>query len=300
MTFTLTVLMIGACSSPRSISTMTAGELLKTGMDLYNRHKYLRAIEHFQACVYNYPGDMAVDTAQYYLALSYFGNEEYEVAQVEFNRLVLNYPASPFFEHAIFMRAVCYYESTPKDPGMDQTELNTAIRQFEDFIIDFPDSEVLPDVQKYLHAALDRLARKDYTAGLVYSRMGAFESAKIYFQKVIDDYTESEYAVQALYDIARMEYKQKNYSEARVQFQNFVAVYPENKFVPKALKMIEKSAFEDAKKAFKEAQPEAREKLDAFLKDFPESNHVDAIRKYLGELADSQPAPVEAEETVGT
>ena len=90
------------CGSRPTLANLSAHELFDKGKEEYSQKHYLRAIEYFQAVVYNYPGESVVDTAQYYLALSYFGDKEYELAQVEFNRLVVNYPASVYFEHSIF------------------------------------------------------------------------------------------------------------------------------------------------------------------------------------------------------
>lgn len=175
-----------SCGGSVSLATLSATELFELGKEKYEGKKYIKAVEIFQAIVYNYRGESIVDTAQYYLALSYFGAKEYELAQVEFTRLVLNYPSSVYFAHAIFMKAVSFFEATPSHYGLDQADLVTAIKQFEDFIIDYPESELIPDTQKYLLVARTRMAKKFYASGIVYSRMRAYRAASIYFQKVVD------------------------------------------------------------------------------------------------------------------
>jgi len=187
------------CAGEVSLSGLNSHELFDLGKDLYDDEKYIKAIEHFQAIVYNYPGEAIVDTAQYYLALSYFGNEDYTLAGVEFNRLVLNYPSSEYFENALFLKAASYYQSTPKHHGLDQRELEKAIRQLNDFIIDYPESESVADAKQLLSQARTRMAKKYYKSGEVYKHMGAFESARTYYQIVIDDYTDiEEYSARAL------------------------------------------------------------------------------------------------------
>ncbi|KAA3636873.1 MAG: outer membrane protein assembly factor BamD, partial [Calditrichaeota bacterium] len=232
------------------LSTLPSYELFKLGKQKYDEEKYLKALDYFQALVYNYPGESIVDTAQYYLALSYFGQEEYDLAQVEFNRLVLNYPASVFFENSIFMKAVCFYEGTPTHFGLDQSDLKIAIKQFEDFIIDYPESEVIPDVQKYLKEAKTRLAHKDYNSGVTYVRIGTYKAAEIYFQRVVDNYTNTEYGPLATYGLAEVEFKLKKFDEAKSKFQDFTIVYPEHELIPKAQEYIEKSALKSGIKAF--------------------------------------------------
>ena len=104
------VLLADGCGGSKSLANMNAHQLFELGKKEYDKKKYLKAIELFQTVVYDYPGESIVDTAQYFLALSYFGNKEYELSAVEFNRLIVNYPSSAYFEHAIFMKAVSAFE----------------------------------------------------------------------------------------------------------------------------------------------------------------------------------------------
>ena len=77
---------IAGCGGRVALSNQTAGQLYQAGKEKYDRKKYLSAIEYFQAVVYNHPGESVVDTAQYFLAMSYFGDKNYELSRVEFNR----------------------------------------------------------------------------------------------------------------------------------------------------------------------------------------------------------------------
>jgi len=280
----VTLLIIG-CAGKKSLSTKSAHEVFELGKKEYEKGKYYKAIELFQSVVYNYPGSPIVDTAQYYLSLSYFGNKEYVLAGVEFNRLILNYPSSVYFEHAVFMKAVSFFESTPKHYGLDQTELQKAIKQFEDFIIDFPESELLPDVRKYLLLARSRMAKKYYESGIVYSRMRAYESAKIYFQKVIDDYTDTDFASKASYKYAEMEFKLQRFDQARIKFQNFKSVFPLHEWVKKANRRIVEAAFRSGEVAFKKGDYSlAQEKLEAFQAEYPDNGWTKKAGKYLDKI----------------
>lgn len=302
-TFTLLLAMLllavaigPGCGGPPPLSKMTARELFDEGTKKYEKRKYFRAIEIFQACVYNYPGDAIVDTAQYHLALSYFGNKEYEVAQVEFNRLVLNYPSSVYFEQSVFMRAVCFFEATPKHHGLDQSELETAIRQFEDFIIDFPESEVVADSRKYLLVARTRLARKFYEAGIVYSRIAAYQAAQIYFQKVIDEFTDTEYAPLATYEYAVMDLKQGNFEEACSQFKDFQAVFADHEKARRARDQEIEAAFKPGQAAFKNGDfIAAREKLEAFKVTYPDHKLAGKVDQYLEKIAKRMAAGLEVD-----
>ncbi|MBU0982630.1 MAG: outer membrane protein assembly factor BamD, partial [candidate division Zixibacteria bacterium] len=250
------ILAIGAlvgCGGPVDMSKFTARELFDKGLAEYEKGKHLRGVNYLQTLVFNYPGVEFIDSAQYYLALSYYGNDDYVLGGVEFNRLLINYPSSEFAQQAQFMRAVCFFEGTPENYGLDQTDLYTAIKQFEDFLIDYPESEVTPDAKKYLNLAHTRLAKKLYESGIVYTRVRDHRAAKVYYQKVVDEYTDTEFAPLATYQLAEAEYKLRNWDDAHEKFQNFAVVFADHELAAKALKRSCEALIEGGKTAFDEA-----------------------------------------------
>ncbi len=282
---------MAGCGGKHTLNTLTSQELFDLGTQKYESKKYLSAIEHFQTLVYNYPGESIVDTAQYYLALSYFNSKEYDLANVEFNRLAVNYPASTYAEDAIFMKALCLYRGTSTHYGLDQSDLYISIKQFEEFIIDFPESNVIGDAQKYLLEAHTRLAKKEYNSGVVYDRIGTYKSAEMYFQKVIDEYTDTEYAPLATYGLAEMKFKLKEYHDAKVKFSDFLIVYTDHLLVEKANEYIEKSSFMSGEKAFKaEEFPKALEYFQEYMTEFPKSKHTKKASEYIEKL-NAMPKP---------
>ncbi len=297
MAFLLTII---SCGGPKITEEPSAHDLFVKGKQLYEKGKYISAQERFKAVVYNYPGAAVVDTAQYFLALSYYGNKEYTLAGIEFNRLTLNYPSSPYFEQSIFMKAVSFFESTPKHYALDQSDLVTAIKQFEDFIVDFPESEVIPDAQEYLKKARTRLARKYYQNGITYSRIGAYRAAKMYFQQVIDDFTDTKYGPLAVYQKAEMDYHIKAYKEARTGFENFALVFSDHELVKKAGERAAKSAFLNCKSLFEQGKLDsASECFEEFQNAFPADKHVGKAQKYFRKALE-QASQGSSKENVGT
>lgn len=289
----LLVAFLAGCAGSLKLDGLNSQELLTLGKQQYDNKKYLRAIDVFQRIVYDYPGESIVDTAQYYLALSYFGNEDYALAHVEFNRLVSYYPSSVYVPSAVFMSAVSQFESAPKNYGLDQSEVKDAIQRFEDFLIDYPESEVVPDAKAYLARAKDRLARKDFDAGMTYYRMSAYESAGIYFQQVIDDYTGGDYAAKALYYNGEIDLKQHKFEDAQEQFSNFVTVYPDHEWVAKAKKKAAEAAFKAGESAFENGNPgKAKADFQAFVEKYPNDKRVEKAREYLNQIGD---IPVETQ-----
>lgn len=273
------------CGGKQNVSNLSPQELFRYAVDRYENGKYLRAIELFQTVIYNYAGENVVDSAQFYLAMSYYENEEHQLATVEFNRLAINYPSSVFFEEAVFMRAVAIFEGTPSHYALDQSEAIQALKRFEDFIIDFPESKRVPQAQKFILEGRTRLAKKYYDAAIVYSRIGAFKASEKYCQFVIDDYTDTDYAALATFLSGEMEFKMKNFDRSREILENFIVVFPGHEKTIKAQEKIIESAFKGAEREFENGNFEdAVNRFELFKTDFPNSNKVKKADKFLEKI----------------
>jgi len=97
------VLLTSGCGGRPSLSKMQPDEMFRYAMEQFEKKKFLYSIEYFQALIYNYPGESVVDSAQFYLGMSYYENKSYELAAVEMNRLAVNYPA-----FAVFLKTPCF------------------------------------------------------------------------------------------------------------------------------------------------------------------------------------------------
>jgi len=234
-------LFTSACGSRASTSkALTAEEQFAQAQKLFNKKKYFESAEEFQKVIYNYPGANIIDTAQYFLANSYLEDEQFELAAVEFERLIKNYPRSDFAPDSRFLTGYARYRAAPRHYGLDQSELLEAIRIMEDFVIDYPDSRLIPEANKALNEAHTRLAQKVFKSGMVYVHIRAFESALIYFQKVLDEYSDTEYAPLALLEMGKVQFKMQKLAKAAATFNTFLAQYPEHKRVKEARQQLDK------------------------------------------------------------
>ncbi|MBN4076491.1 outer membrane protein assembly factor BamD [Gemmatimonas aurantiaca] len=207
---------------------------------MYERDKFFESSEEFQKVIYNYPGATIVDTAQYYLALSYMHDKQYELAAVEFDRLIRSYPRSVFVTESHYRVGYCYFHSAPKHYGLDQTELVKSIKLMEEFILDYPDSDVVPEAQEALREANTRLSAKDFKAAVQYTHIRAWESARIYFQRVLDLHPGSEHAILALLGKGETLYYLSKWDDAAQTLNSYLALYPESEETKKARKLLAK------------------------------------------------------------
>lgn len=234
------MILLAGCGGITMKTYGTAEEQYREAYREYQKESYLKAIDGFQKVIYNFSGSSMVDSAQYFLAMAYYQQNDYFMAAAEFERLINNYPGSQFFDDGQYMAGYCYYKSSPGNYGLDQDELKRAIRTLEDFVVDNPESELNEDARATIREANDRLAQKRYENGRMYFRISRYDAAAIYFQSVIDEHTDTEWAARALYYMGEIDYKQNQFPEAKSKLDNFLIVYPDHKFSGKARKMLAK------------------------------------------------------------
>jgi outer membrane protein assembly factor BamD len=221
-------LAVWGCGSSVDTSNFTPSQRQDYAMKLYSNEDYLDAIQEFQAIILQYPGNAVVDSAQYYLAESRYQRGEYILGAYEFSKLIKTMPASKLLPDAQFMLADCYYELSP-DYRLDQQYTKKAIEEFQAFIDFFPTNEKVKEAEKKINELNDKLAHKEYNTANLYNIMGDNESAIIYYTKVVDDYHDTQYAPDALYDEINLLVSIDKNNKALEEIGKFLERYPNNK-----------------------------------------------------------------------
>lgn len=181
-----------------------AGEKRKAlGVDLPVENP---AIEIFGKVVENSTYGPLASKAQYKLGLVLKELLRYYEAEEEFNKVVSRYPDSEWSAPAKFQIASCR-ASLSKGAAYDQGAAQGAKEKFEEFVKDHPDAVLSLDAQKNISLIREKEAEASYNIARFYEKQRAFGSAKIYYNNIIDNYTNSPWAVQAAAKLQEMEHK---------------------------------------------------------------------------------------------
>jgi len=154
------------------------------------------SIEIFTKVVENSAYGPLAPKAQYKLGLVLKSLERYYEAEDAFNRVVTSYPESEWAEPAKFQLAVTR-ASVSKSPAYDQGATREAKKKFEEFVIEHPDAILTPEAEKHIEVLNTKEAESSYSAGLFYEKQKAWESARIYYSDVINNYPDSDWAYKA-------------------------------------------------------------------------------------------------------
>ncbi len=223
----LSILIVG-CSSKATRPVLPLAEQLALAKKYYDKKKYRQAAEEFQKLIFNYPGATTVDTAVYYLGNSYFKQEDYATAAGEFKKILSNYPNSTWLDEAAYMVAMSdLKQSAPAE--LDQKFTWLALDEFNEFVETYPDSPLVAEAKNRISELRNKLAKKSYKNGYVYLRTKDYTAALLYFKEILDNFPDTVWAKQALFQIAEVNRFQNKIPEAIEVYKRFLELYPKDK-----------------------------------------------------------------------
>ncbi len=158
-----------------------------------------RAIPYLESIVRNAPQWDRTPEMQYRIGRAYQKNDNYEMAIVAYTTVEYRYPDSAVAEVALFEKVLCLRElvlSTPYSLDLRE-QAEQAVRLFKAV---YPESEHAFEVETFGKTLYDSAARAVYETGEFYERVPLpprTDSARIYYEKVIELYGGTEYALLA-------------------------------------------------------------------------------------------------------
>ena len=156
-----------------------------------------KAIDIFRSIIENAPYNQYADDAQYYLGLCYKKLNDYSAATIELEALIDNYPGSLLVGEAKYQLADCAYKLSLK-PGYDVESTDRAIAEFKEVLVTEKEESLVEKAKSAMLELEGRKAQSSYQIAQFYEKRKKYESAKIYYQEVIDKYPRTQWAVQAI------------------------------------------------------------------------------------------------------
>ena len=179
------------CSSTLPDESLSLAEHLKIGMDYLDEEKYIKAQDEFKFVLSRGTGTDYGDDAQFFLAESYFLNDQFMLSIKEYENLTRKMAFSPFFEKSRFRICEAYRIESP-DYYNDQSYTEKALERYQEFLDDFPESGHGQNVTESMSILRNKLAKKLYETGILYLKMDEFEPARMSFNSVLDQYYDTD------------------------------------------------------------------------------------------------------------
>lgn len=222
--------LIWNCSGNKPRPEWTAAEYFKYAMDKFLSGDYYNAANEFSVIVLRYAGSSFADSAQFYLGESHFYNKDYLISASEYEKLIINMSRSPLVPMAQFKLAESYFKLSPR-PGLDQGYTERAVREYQNFIEDYPAYELREEAERKIADLREKLSFKHLTNARNYIKMRKYRSALIYFDLVLDNYYDTQYADDALRGKIAVYELLQDYLAIKAEYIKFLRMFPNSKLL---------------------------------------------------------------------
>ena len=197
----LLLFLLYSCSS-YVIEDESASKKLDIVKTYIEDQKYSKAkIELEYLIMYDPLSEFAAD-AQYYLSECFFYLGDYSQAIIEYERYLSRPDYKPdYISKVYFMLCKCYFNLS-LEYNKDQSDTYIAIDKLQSYI----EKDIMKDYVFQLEGMIlelrNKLAKKDFYTASLYIKLDEFKSANIYYYSIINNYYDTKYVNDALYNIA--------------------------------------------------------------------------------------------------
>jgi outer membrane protein assembly factor BamD (BamD/ComL family) len=145
------------------------------------------AISLFKGYIDRNTGASDIDAAIYLLGEAYLRQKEWTSAQLEFERVLRDYPESDSSGSASFRLGDALYGQA-RGPDFDNEFMQRALTQWMEYRVSFPGHWRQPEGDERIRRVRDQLARKLLANARLYTKLRRVEPARVYYLRVLTEY----------------------------------------------------------------------------------------------------------------
>lgn len=192
------VLVLGWSPAWAGRAQMTAQETFELGERYLRRGYYLKALEQFNRVRTYFRDDPYALRAEIAIADMHFEKNEWDAARIAYEEFLRAHPPSSRrtegsvpFDYVFYRLGMTHYKKAPIVPDRDQAWTRQAVNTWSSFSARFPESQYKPEVEKLLHKARNRLARKEVIIARFYEQRKAPKAVESRILGMLQRYPDS-------------------------------------------------------------------------------------------------------------
>lgn len=182
--------LVAGCGAAVVPQIMSDSSRLPLARQLYDKGDYSLAAEVLSSYAQSGAGNADIDEAIYLLGMTYLRQKDWANAQVQFERILRDYPESDSAASASYQLGEALYGQSRKS-DFDQEFTLKALGQWQEFAKSWPESHYAALGRERIGQCRARLARKLWRSGDLYLKQAFYAPAKLYFRNVIDEYADT-------------------------------------------------------------------------------------------------------------
>lgn len=198
----------------------------KDAEDKMQRFKYEDARKAYQEIQEKAPDRSYDADIMLRIADTYFGEEKYAEAQVEYQAFINFHPVHRDASYAQYQVAMCNFNeitTIDRDPSLTRT----ALKEFQTLLAKYPGSPYEEEANKNIALCREKLADYELYVGRFYYKKGSYAAALGRLEKLLKDYPGATAEKEALYYVGLSFRERGDRAKAVSAFESLAAKYPD-------------------------------------------------------------------------
>jgi len=204
--------------------------------DAFQREKWQRARSYYSYVYETYPNDPLGRRSLLRIADTFYEQGDpvnLVEAQYKYRDFINRYPTSEQADYAMLRIAMTSYRQMEK-PDRDQQKTREALEKFNDMLRTHPNSALKAEAEGKRQEVLDRLARHEHLVARFYIKRGSWTAATQRLNFLIDTYPNYNDRAGAFYDLGTALARLGRGGEARLYFERVVTEFPQSEYAERA------------------------------------------------------------------
>ncbi len=199
----------------------------------FQRGRYAEARELLQALLNQYPGSVLAAEARLGVGRTYFEERLYNEARSEYQKYLQLHPAHERMDEALYYIALASFRQMER-VDRDQSMTRRAVQGFQQLLTEVPDTPYAPEARAHLREARHRLGEKELEVGSFYLRREEYPAAAGRFNLVLQGYAGLGLEGEALYLLGEVARARGAQEDARATYLRVIAEFPDSPFAVEA------------------------------------------------------------------
>jgi outer membrane protein assembly factor BamD len=224
--------------------------ILNKANEYFKEEDWVSAQTLYELAVQFYRGKTEAEDIFFNIAYTYYHTGEYITASHYFSNFVSTFYTSKKKEEADFMAAYAHYKLSPNFK-LDQSYSQKSIDALQTFVNKYPDSKRINECNKLMDEMRKKMEKKAHQQGLLYYKLGQYQSAVKSFEILLKDYPGSAFENEAKYLLVKASYelaansveekKEERFNETVVYCKKYMDKFKDRKLNKEIKEIYEKS-----------------------------------------------------------
>jgi outer membrane protein assembly factor BamD len=220
--------------------SITKEQAWQRAEEQFERRRWTRARMYYTHVYENYPNDPLGRRSLLRIADTYYEQGDavnLVEAQYKYRDFINRYPTSELADYAMLRIAMCSFKQMEK-PDRDQQKTREAVEKFDDMLKTYPKSALRAEAETKRQEALDRLARHEHLVAKFYIKRRSFNAALQRLNYLVDTYPNYNERAAAFFDLGNALSELGRNGEARLYFERIVSEFPESDYADRARRRL--------------------------------------------------------------